>query len=119
MIFPISDFNSQLLLSVERKTDAIHFNTIVNFTDLPICRIVEGSEENFLISKVIEHLRPTAKDLFEICSRTGDIKVANISLANSTVLALFPSGDYRITVKFFDSADDKIHQFSYNSSVHH
>ena len=42
--------------------------------------------------------------------------ITNMTLANTTFLSLFPSGDYITVLKYFDSLDDNIATLNYSSN---
>ena len=103
-------------LSVEHKMNGA-FNKIVNLRNLPICKILDGSSENIFMLKVIEIFRSRANELMDICSRSGEFKISNFSLANSSFLLLWPPGDYKVGFTFFDKNDESIYNLAYGSTV--
>lgn len=60
-----------------------------------------------------------ASDIVEICSKFEEIKVSNITIANSTIASKFPSGDNRFGVRFFDDVDENIYNFTVYAHLEH
>jgi hypothetical protein len=54
----------------------------------------------------------------EVCKRTGSFKVSNLTFANSSFIAQFPSGDYKV-VKLFDDIDSNVFNVTYTAIVSH
>lgn len=93
------------------------FVSVVNYTDMPYCKIVEGASGNIFMKNLLDLFRSKAGELLECCIRTGDFKVSNFSVANSSIIAFWPPGDYRVGVRFFDLDDDNIYKLSYTTTV--
>ena len=70
-----------------------------------------------MIQKIVETVRFLARDLLEICSRAGLFTFANITVVNSSHLSIFPAGDYRNTLKFYDSFNDNIINVTITQSI--
>jgi hypothetical protein len=62
---------------------------------------------------LLTEAKQIGKDSFELCSKTGDIKISNFSLNDSAFASKFPPGDYKMEFKFFDDIDENI----YNSTL--
>lgn len=100
-----------------RLSKSDEYSKTINLNDVPICAIVEGSESNVLLQRVIQLVKTYAGDILEICSRTGEFKANNVSVYNASFWALWPNGDYRNTFKFYDNTDDNILNVTYNGIV--
>ena len=68
---------------------------------------------------MIELSRTVAGDLLECCSRSGDFKVSNLTLADQSYLLIWPSGDYKLTFAYFDKIDDNIMNLTMTTVIKH
>lgn len=57
---------------------------------------------------MLQLFKGVAGEFLDICERSGKFKLSNISLQDIYIVGLFPSGDYRAEVTFFDATDDLI-----------
>lgn len=71
------------------------------------------------VKTILNVMRTAQFGMFEACSRAGDVRSYNISYMNSTLITMWPSGDYRTMFRLFDSLDDNIFNATYYSSVFH
>lgn len=85
-----------------------NYRTIVDYASLRICEILEEGKSNIFIQQLIEVTRSVAADLLNCCTKSGDFSMMNVTLNNSTFLALFPSGNYKTSFRYFDHIDDNI-----------
>lgn len=63
--------------------------------------------------------KSTAGKFFDICSKTGEFLANNITFTGSSVLSLWPEGDYRMSLHFHDDADEKIMNVTYTARFIH
>lgn len=80
----------------------------MNVTDIPICRVLFGGKSNRLTDLLKTLADTLAVEMLEICSRTGDFKMMNVTMYNTTFNNLWPSGEYISMIRFFDSEDENI-----------
>lgn len=59
------------------------------------------------------------KGLLQLCTKTGDVRVYNISYTNATAFSLWPSGQYKVSMKLYDDKDDNIVTGSHYASIIH
>ena len=90
------------------------FTTIVNLTDVQICRTIENPPANVVIQSIIDVFRHRAGQFLDGCLRTGQFRVSNFCLAKSTFLALWPRGQYQVSFKF---SDENIYNLTFTSTV--
>lgn len=102
-------FPLQLNFSIQQKTGTEdNYSNLVDYPRLRICKILADNNTNIFISKLIEVTRSVAADLLNCCSKSGDFRLSNVTLNNEPFSALFPSGNYRASFKYFDPVDDNI-----------
>lgn len=70
--------------------------------------VLFGGESNRLTDHLKSIASDMARDMLEICSRTGDFKMMNVTMYNTTFNTLWPNGEYLCTIRFFDSEDENI-----------
>lgn len=104
-------------MKVDHSFKSDNYRTVLNYPDLPLCKIFKDGQSNPLILAFIDALRPMAPDILEICSRSGKIAARNVTFENSAALEMWPSGNYKTALKFFDSMDDNIVNISYTTLV--
>lgn len=85
-----------------------NYSNIVVYESLRICKILEDGKSNIFVQQLIEATRSVAADILNCCSKSGDFSMTNVTLNNSSFLALFPSGHYRTSFRYFDHIDDNI-----------
>lgn len=110
LLTQINKRDFQISLSIFRKS-VDRYNQIVAYTDLRLCRVLRGADSAMKIpflQSLLQVFKDVAGDFTEICDRPGNFKVSNISLQDISLLALYPSGEYRSTIKIFDATDDNI-----------
>lgn len=90
---------------------------MVTLEALEMCKA--GNETNMIVKNILNVMRTAQFGMFEACSRAGDIRAYNISYMNSSLITMWPSGDYRARFRLFDSIDDNIFNATYDSSVFH
>lgn len=105
------------MLKIDHSIKSDSYRTVVDYPNLPICRILKDGKANILIQAIIDSLRPTAPELFEICSRTGKIWAYNFTFENSPVAEIWPAGNYKVAFKFYDSLDDNIMNVLYSAII--
>lgn len=90
----------------------------LSFPDIAFCRILEGVDTigstNPLLQSMWEAFSSVAGEMLEICERTGDFRLSNVSLSGIALLGLAPSGDYRIVSRVFDDLDNNVMNGSYS-----
>lgn len=91
----------------------------MDFPAIEWCRTIEGFSSNIFFESLVNATRAVAKDLLEICHRTGDMKLVNVSFAKLPILTRWPSGDFRTEYRFFDALDDNIFNISHDAILAH
>lgn len=61
-----------------------------------------------LFEILLDEAKIMGKDLLEVCHRVGDLKAANVTFNNSTFVSKWPTGDYKVVIKFYDADDPNI-----------
>lgn len=69
------------------------------------------------IKELLEVAVNITGEMIEVCKRSGDFSVSNVSLSKVSMVAIWPSGDYRISLKLFDDIDDNISNGSYYGTL--
>lgn len=115
----LARFSLQLSLVNLRKTDARKFEPTMLFPIIEVCKIQGGMEAIPFISKIFNTLKSLSGNLMDACTTIGQIKVYNVSLVNSTLTRLWPSGDFITNLRFFDDIDDNIVNLTYWSKITH
>jgi hypothetical protein len=85
----------------------------MNFPEIEWCRLLRGTKGLPMIDILLADAEKVGKDVTEVCSRTGEMKVSNYSLNDSAFASKFPAGDYRVEFKFFDDIDDNIYNLTF------
>jgi len=80
------------------------------------CKMVDGTGQNPAFEFMLSYARNMTGALLTICKSEGPIKVANSTIANS--FTNWPSGDYRVSFRFFDDVDLNIYNLTYHSSIY-
>lgn len=93
------------------------FKLVMNYTDYPICDSFRKRNANFFFQAFINTTKQIAGEIINICDRSGDFKVWNMTFANSTMIKLWPPGGYRVFYKFFDVMDENIYNFTFEANV--
>lgn len=106
------------MLKVDHSFKSENYRTVLENPNLPVCQIFKDGKTNPLIQAFIDTLRPMAPDIFEICSRTGRIAAQNVTFANTAAIEMWPSGNYKVAIRFFDSLDDNIANISYTTTIY-
>ena len=97
----------QVSALVDKKLDA-EYSLMLSFPDIPVCSILQGQESNIVVKKLIEILLNFAPNLASLCSRSGEFKISNFTVVNSSFLLLFPTGAYRTFIRLYDFNDYNI-----------
>lgn len=104
-------------MKIDHSFQSDNFRTVLNYPDLPACKILKDGQSNPWILALIDSLRPMAPEILELCSRTGRISAQNVTFENSAVTDLWPKGSYKVAAKFFDSMDNNIVNISYTATI--
>lgn len=102
-------------MTVEHKSGSGAYNMLMSQPNIPICKVLDEGEANPYIKLLIHTAKEFAGDLVGACSRSGDFKISNMTFANSSIMALFPTGLYRTTYRFFDANDANIVNITYDT----
>lgn len=105
------------MFKVDHSFESENYRTVVNYPDLPMCRIFEGGKTNPLILAIIDTVRPMAPEFIQICTRSGKFSAQNVSFDLVPGIEMWPSGKYKVWLKFFDKLDDNIGNISYTASI--
>jgi hypothetical protein len=89
------------------------------FPKVEWCKIVKGINSNPFYDNVVSLTKVYAKDLLEICSRTGIFKVSNLTFTNSAFVSQWPDGDFKLDLKVFDDIDLNIYYVSFTLIIAH
>lgn len=95
-----------------RKDNSNEFVKCLHFPEIPWCKVVDGMKFIPLFDLLLNEAKVMGDDLLEVCHRIGDLKATNVSFSNSTFVSKWPSGDYKVEIRFYDDADADI--FSVN-----
>lgn len=106
-----------MYFKVEHSLNYDNYRAVIDSPDLPVCKILKDGKSNPFIRSLIDALRPLAPEILEICSRSGRLSAWNVTFHGSPILEIWPTGNYKTTLKFFDSMDDNIANISYTASV--
>ena len=74
---------------------------------------------NPFIGSLIKVVKSFNGNIMDSCMLTGNIQVSNVSLVNSAVISLWPSGDYKIISKLYDDIDDNIYSLIIYCTIIH
>lgn len=83
--------------------------------NIPICKVLDGAETNPYIKLLVDTAKEIAGDLIGACSRSGNFKISNVTFANASIMALFPTGYYRSTYRYFNRNDANIFNTSFET----
>lgn len=104
-------------MRVDHSLKSDDYRTVINYQDLPACQVIRDGRTNPIIQAIIDTLRPQAPEMLEICSRSGKISAQNVTFEDTIVLKIYPTGNYRVALKFFDRMDDNIVNISYTARM--
>lgn len=111
------NFKSTTLL---QRQNSDGYQTILEFKNIEICKLLKNLEAAPVpfIGKFLEFLKSGSAfgsgNVMSMCDLTsGEMNFFNASLENFPAISLFPSGDYSLSVHFFDNVDDKIIKMSF------
>lgn len=109
----------KLSVTIERKSKETSYRTVSNYSDVAFCEIIAGNGKHIFMESVLNSYFKQAGDILEACTRNGEFKVSNLTFINSTFHRIWPDGDYKTAVKFFDVTDANILTVSYSEFIHH
>lgn len=96
------------------------FEVITQHPDIEFCKIVGGMDTNPFLSKMLVVAKSVVNGLLEVCTRgAGEYSATNISLTNVPFVSVWPNGDYKISVRFYDEIDDNIGGGFYLATLSH
>lgn len=91
--------------------------SVINVPNIDWCNVVKGLSSVPLFDMLLKEAKAIGEDLVNICEKTGDIKLANVSLSDSYFVSQWPGGDYKIELRFFDDDDKNIGNITFFSHV--
>lgn len=91
-----------------RRDTSNEFVKCLFFERIEWCRVVDGMKAIPLFEILLNEAKIMGKDLLEVCHRIGDLKASNITFNNSTFVSKWPTGDYKVELKFYDADDPNI-----------
>lgn len=103
-------------MTVEHKFKTDAYRMIVNYTDYPICEVLRGAKTNFFIQTAIDTTKQIAGEIIDSCKRSGIFKVSNVTFLNTSMLALWPAGSYRVLYRFSDGNDGNIVNLTFEAT---
>lgn len=62
----------------------------------------------FILENIVNFLKGFDSNVLNSCSVTGEMKMSNLTLDNSTFVLMWPTGDYQTKIRFYDQIDDNI-----------
>jgi hypothetical protein len=83
------------------------------------CKLVKGMKTTPLFETLLGIAAELAKDLLEVCFRTGEFKVSNITHANLSYIRAFPSGEYKSVYRVYDEFDGNIFNLTHYAVIRH
>lgn len=66
-----------------------------------------------MFQQILEIFKSADGNIIDTCTKSGEMKMANLTFENSSLLAFFPDGDYKTTFRFYDSFDANIYNITY------
>lgn len=96
------------------------FEVITQHSNIEFCKFVGGMDTNPFLGKLLELARSVASGLLEACTRgAGEYSANNVSQTNVPFAAIWPDGDYKISIRLFDEIDDNIGSGFYLATISH
>jgi hypothetical protein len=78
---------------------------------------VKGLSSIPIFDMLVKEAKAMGEDFLNICEKTGDIKIANVSFTNSYFASQWPAGDYKNEITFFDDIDKNIWNMTFLSHI--
>lgn len=66
---------------------------------------------------IIDVGRQFQGNFLDLCHSKEYLKASNISFVNTTIARMFPSGEHKTSLKFFDEIDDNIGFVTFYSTI--
>lgn len=110
----------QIFFQVSYEVDWKTFNTmsrILSFPKIQYCDIIGGMSTIPLIAGLLNFTKSLERNIWNFCSGPGEFSVSNITLANSILIEVFPSGDYKTYFVVYDDKDRNIFNITFEINV--
>lgn len=95
-------------MEVLRRNDKGFTDSLLRHTDIEVCKLFKGLSSNPLFTMLLNVGREIENGLHDICEKTGEIKIHNISHHNSSGSSFWPAGEFKTVTRIFDDLDDNI-----------
>lgn len=102
-----------------RKSTDDSYTSIMNFTRIDVCRMLDGMKGIQLLNSIMDVVKNLNGNLMECCKKAGDINAMNVTLSNASFLSFFPAGNFKKTYRFYDDIDDNIVNLTYYGTLIH
>lgn len=93
------------------------YEPVTSFEKVEACKIFGGMKAIFFLESIVNIIRSFEGNILDFCHHSGDMKVSNVSLVNSSLVQFLPDGQYRSIFKLFDSGDDNIINVTYYATI--
>jgi hypothetical protein len=100
-----------------RKDGSGSYVRYLFFPKIEWCKILENIGKIRFFDNIVEFVQIYAKDLLEVCTRTGNFKVSNVTFTESEFISKFPEGDYKTVFRLYDDVDLNIYNLTYTTII--
>lgn len=97
-----------------RKSLSGTYESIIALPNIEGCKIVQGMST----IPIVDFLKKSLEfggNMVESCSSIGEMTLSNLTFENSTLIKLWPDGEFKTRFLFFDELDDNIYNVTYYS----
>lgn len=96
------------------------YQKIIEFKNMEICKMIMNTDSTSvpLMKSLIDHIRKMSKGNFlDGCDLIGESCMYNFTVANFTLMELYPEGDYMTNILYYDQVDSNIFNLSLYSRI--
>lgn len=94
----------QISLEVLRKTRSDSYESIMKNPSIEFCKLIKGIASNPFFDAVLSMVDAVKTGMFDICRRSGDINIFNISHQNSSGVNVWPDGEYKTVARILTTS---------------
>lgn len=87
--------------------------------DIEFCKLLKGIASSPFFDAILNVIQTLKAGMFDICRRSGDINIYNISYQNSSAIDVWPDGQYKTVARIFDDIDENIANGTFCSTIYH
>lgn len=94
------------------KDSSENYITDFEFPKLDWCKMAGGMKPSPAIEMFFQAAKSMGQALIDVCFKTGELKVANVTFGNNPYGAIHPAGNFRAIIRYYDDFDANIFNFT-------